>query len=347
MSATSPRVDPTFGDFGGRPPKDFGSKEALVVSDSFCTPVIGVPESGTVAVCDQDGGTMDMDGANPTHVVHDAMKEISPTNVVVQPVTGRMPSPKQGSDSPLYAAMASKGRNTDSCKASSSDSRVPQPSNNVSGGADLPAVQVLVENDDVVVKPAGDVVSNNSLSRVPVAGNNPGQELSVSRPVKQTVKNLAYKESNLDRKKMDVSTTVRAVDVIPIVGSKDVEIIPHNNKQLSDDHVAISIMEPYDSSQKLVCGKMVKARKSVKEGKRGLQIRKPAGIHSLPKPTMSDWVQNLLNQLQMATQASNVDPVVAAMSSTVREDASATGAAGLGVVEPLQPGDAPSNDGLA
>ncbi|KAK8571979.1 hypothetical protein V6N13_047606 [Hibiscus sabdariffa] len=147
---------------------------------------------------------------------------------------------------------------------------------------------ILAEKNDVLVQPAGEVIPNNSLPRGPIAVIHSGQDLSVSRSAKQSDKNSAYKVSNPDRKKKDVSKAVGAVGVIPIVGNQDVEVIPHISKQLSENHMAISIVEPYDSSQKPVGGKVVKARKNMMDGKRGLQIRKSIELRPPPKPNMSD-----------------------------------------------------------
>ncbi|KAK8571980.1 hypothetical protein V6N13_047607 [Hibiscus sabdariffa] len=110
MPANSSRVDPVLNGFSGRAPEDPGSKEGLDATNGLGSSTISVPDSGTVVGCGQDEGIMDMDGADPNHVVQDMMVDVASPTVVVDPaVSGRILTSEKGSDRPSYAAMASKG----------------------------------------------------------------------------------------------------------------------------------------------------------------------------------------------------------------------------------------------
>ncbi|KAK9027815.1 hypothetical protein V6N11_067637 [Hibiscus sabdariffa] len=154
-------------------------------------------------------------------------------------------------------------------------------------------------------------------------------------------KNVAYLASNLEKKKKGNAKTVGSVDIVPIVSEKEVEIIPHKNVQYSDNHMAFSIVEHYDGNKSPSSGKIAKARgyvgKGMKEGKRGLQIRKSAELRPHPKPNMTDWMKKLVNQLHLVEQSSNGRAVMPSSTVPEQSDALVLGGTNSVVVVTLKP----------
>ncbi|KAK8655573.1 hypothetical protein V6N13_108147 [Hibiscus sabdariffa] len=173
------------------------------------------------------------------------------------------------------------------------------------------------------------------------AGSNSGKELVDGSLVLPKNKNVAYLASNLEKKKKGNAKTVGSVDIVPIVSEKEVEIIPHKNVQYSDNHMAFSIVEHYDGNKSPSSGKIAKARgyvgKGMKEGKRGLQIRKSAELRPHPKPNMTDWMKKLVNQLHLVEQSSNGRAVMPSSTVPEQSDALVLGGTNSVVVVTLKP----------
>ncbi|KAL4353103.1 hypothetical protein GQ457_06G028150 [Hibiscus cannabinus] len=103
------------------------------------------------------------------------------------------------------------------------------------------------------------------------------------------------------------------IKTIPMLPGNDITVVEHRPHGASKDHQAVSLLEKGHGSSGLDTGKSQVGRgfklKQAKEHTRqGLMIRKPSPAKTISRPVLSDWVDNVNQQLNSIAHRKELDP---------------------------------------
>ncbi|KAK9031348.1 hypothetical protein V6N11_032731 [Hibiscus sabdariffa] len=161
-------------------------------------------------------------------------------------------------------------------------------------------VEDVMTPTDENVEPSNAVGALNTESTTPKLTAGRVSKSIVQRPT--VVKNAAYKASNPDKKGGKRSELNVGLPVNPICIDQEVEVVHHPVAHHSNNHTVVSLVDKYPGSSEAIGGKMQRVRGAAGRAlnssvRRGVNIKKPAGVRSLSQSPLSEWAVNFSKQL--------------------------------------------------
>ncbi|KAK8672309.1 hypothetical protein V6N13_110682 [Hibiscus sabdariffa] len=161
-------------------------------------------------------------------------------------------------------------------------------------------VEDVMTPTDENVEPSNAVGALNTESTTPKLTAGRVSKSIVQRPT--VVKNAAYKASNPDKKGGKRSELNVGLPVNPICIDQEVEVVHHPVAHHSNNHTTVSLVDKYPGSSEAIGGKMQRVRGAAGRAlnssvRRGVNIKKPAGVCSLSQSPLSEWAVNFSKQL--------------------------------------------------
>ncbi|KAK9021558.1 hypothetical protein V6N11_011541 [Hibiscus sabdariffa] len=127
------------------------------------------------------------------------------------------------------------------------------------------------------------------------------------------VQTVTFGVETPQRKPMSSSASSSRFETIPMQPGNAITVVEHRPHGASKDHQAVSLLEQGHGSNGVDTGKSQAGRgfklKSAKEnGRQGLMIRKPSPAKTISRPVLSEWVDNVNQQLNSIAHRKELDP---------------------------------------
>ncbi|KAK9002006.1 hypothetical protein V6N11_024699 [Hibiscus sabdariffa] len=103
------------------------------------------------------------------------------------------------------------------------------------------------------------------------------------------------------------------IETIPMLPGNEITVVEHRPHGASKDHQAVSLLERGNGSSGLDTGKSqagrgLKLKQAKENARQGLMICKPPPAKTISRPVLSDWVDNVNQQLNSIAHRKELDP---------------------------------------
>ncbi|KAK8701826.1 hypothetical protein V6N13_020204 [Hibiscus sabdariffa] len=131
--------------------------------------------------------------------------------------------------------------------------------------------------------------------------------------------NKAYLASNSAKKKKTPTRVDSVLNVISLVDSKEVDVVPHTMDQRFDKHTTILIVEKQMHNVGSTGGKIMKTKGLaglvLNDIHRSLQLKKPTVVRLNAHVIVSDWVKKLAQKITEMDTTGNTSTYVSNVGS--------------------------------